>query len=353
MKKLLIVLALIASTVVLIGCGRDPELNTPENLRREEEVLRWDSVRGASHYIVRVNETQTFEVTETEFDLELLAVGMHSVDVRAASDTLLSPYSDSLTVSISRTFPYPVNLEIDGDTLIWESVDADSYRIWIDGNIHATVEETSYTFTDLEPNASYTVRVQAVFGQGVSDPSPSVKYHFYTDVVQRFNFKHSIHSSNSPLLTLKYISELVSIEYEENLLDTNQITLTGHLLELERSFLNNLDVGVHVFLVTTSFGVVEVVVEVVDSVTPRITGGPNFYYQPGQDIVIRYDLFAGEIDVNTTTESITDREIVISADYLESLLVENPSRTNYIFSIVIEHGENETIIAFINIILQD
>ena len=350
MKKIVVVLGAFIMLFSLAACNRRPELNAPENVRREGEMIYWDSVRGASHYIVRIDESDTYEVNVTQFDLERLPNGTFLLEVRAVSQEALSPYSDSLVVSVSRTFPYPIDLKIDDDLLTWEDLEADEYRIWIDGSIHTTVTDNQYTFADLEENMSYTVSVQAVYENGVSDPSSSVKYHYYTEIVQRFNFTHSIQSINDPLLTLKSIGELVSVQYDGDTIDSSDFSINGHLLEITRQYLNALEIGSHAFIIGTSFGLVEVIVDVVDSVQPRIIGGPNFYYHSGQDLVIRYDLFAGEIDVKTTTESVTDRQIIISHEYLDSLLEDNPDRSNYIFTIIFDFGEDEIIISVINVI---
>lgn len=103
-KKLLIVIASLALLIILCSCSQvQTVLSTPQNLVVNDGVLHWQSVDGASAYIVAIDGIEQPKTTSAQLDLSkinLEAGKTYSIQVKATGDGYLylnSEFSTSLS----------------------------------------------------------------------------------------------------------------------------------------------------------------------------------------------------------------------------------------------------------------
>lgn len=209
MKKFLSVgisLVLIVTVVfTLCACENQTVLDTPVNLRVEEEtILRWNPVDGASEYTVSVEDNE-YRCSDAQYDLSkyahLVDGKTYSIKVKANGNGVLSKSSDfSDTIRYTYHMPtrsdqlaVPMNLRIEGDSLIkWNPVDgALRYTISIEGNEYVCEQESydmlSYAY--LADGKQIAVKVRAngntasMKNSDFSDPI-YFTYHFKVPVEQ-------------------------------------------------------------------------------------------------------------------------------------------------------------------------
>lgn len=142
------------------------KLSTPVVVA-DENVFSWDAVENAASYEVFVDGVSVGIQTELNYVLNATEYKVYRISVKAIagsdrfSDSDIS--SEAVYEKVKPTLSVPV-LSVDGSTVSWEAnPDAASYKVYADGVVIATVEETSYTFT--EPG-TYSVQVSAI----ASDP---------------------------------------------------------------------------------------------------------------------------------------------------------------------------------------
>lgn len=90
MKKILKLLLISLFSISFVACRKgnveNKNLNPPSNLKINGDILSWDSVKEATHYVVVVNEiekeTTKFEIDLTTFSLTngVYKIGVHSVN---------------------------------------------------------------------------------------------------------------------------------------------------------------------------------------------------------------------------------------------------------------------------------
>ena len=176
------------------GTIGEPEImSIPQNFDISDNILTWSAVSGATGYRVYINsEPLSGIINETSFDLLGLNLdpGTHVLQVRAIGDGayfLDSELSESITFIVEEPLPIqlnkPVNLELDGSVLRWNSVeDAVGYRIYANGLVvsniipslsgaRALVVKYDLSTLALQPGSN-EIQVRAI-GDGASfDDSP-------------------------------------------------------------------------------------------------------------------------------------------------------------------------------------
>ncbi len=92
-KKIILVLFVLVFLSLIAGCSYvQKTLMTPENLRIEGNMLKWNSVEGATNYIIFVNGNEEDNSTTAQYDLtrlDLIIGQSYSIGVVANGDGLL------------------------------------------------------------------------------------------------------------------------------------------------------------------------------------------------------------------------------------------------------------------------
>ncbi|MDD4839909.1 MAG: hypothetical protein PHE93_04490 [Clostridia bacterium] len=150
-------------------------IDAPSNLTAEftdeKCFAKWSGVDGASYYNIRLNtvlvcENQFFPYAECSFEITnyVLSPDYYLLEVCTADDNGdLSEYA-SFNFTVHGTLSTPQNLSVNGNMLLWESVDyAGSYQIKINSILAGTVFDTSFDLSGiLALSSAYTITVTAI-----------------------------------------------------------------------------------------------------------------------------------------------------------------------------------------------
>lgn len=193
MKKFLAIICSIVLSFCLVGCGEKEssmnysqetsnyetvvQLEAPENVRYDNDILKWNIVDNASGYLVTIG-SEEFSCPTNFLDLSNLNIsnGTFAAKVRAigGGQYTSSANSNTITISIEKTVDeevsvqlnIPENFRCDNGILKWNIVDnASGYVVVIDEEEFSTFNNF-FNVNDLNiPNGTYEVKVRAV-GRG-------------------------------------------------------------------------------------------------------------------------------------------------------------------------------------------
>ncbi|MFZ5968690.1 MAG: fibronectin type III domain-containing protein [Bacillota bacterium] len=145
-------------------------LGTPSNVKGEsisdQITVTWDDVVGATTYEIEVDGSMVEVGTENIFDHKNLSPNeYYTYRVRAINESVQSEWSELVTVYTAPEVPK--NLQVTATTtneitLVWDDVEnATSYDIEVDEKIINTLNLTTFTHQNLEPNTMHLYRVRA------------------------------------------------------------------------------------------------------------------------------------------------------------------------------------------------
>jgi hypothetical protein len=168
----------------------NPDLAAPTNVAISDGVVTWNSVVGATGYVVHVG-TLSFNVTATTIDLkdQTIAEGSYSVYVTASNTSGTSTSSTSVSYVVAAAavdvIDAPTNVSITDGVLTWNSVSgATGYVVYV-GTLSLNVTGTTIDLNDESiAVGSYSVYVRATDGTDFSADSLSVSYNVELNVDQ-------------------------------------------------------------------------------------------------------------------------------------------------------------------------
>jgi hypothetical protein len=184
MKKVLFLVFLVLTTLLLVSCDRDIDLdlNTPTNVTIQNGVVSWQAVSEADSYIVLVDLVE-HAVTGTTFDLNTLSLapGSYAVRVMAVKGDSQSVPSTALTYIVSSgevtSLATPQNVRIVGGVLTWNTVvNAQGYVVYV-GEQSFSVATNTFDLRALElEEGEYEIFVKATRGSIESSLSSAQTY---------------------------------------------------------------------------------------------------------------------------------------------------------------------------------
>lgn len=185
-------------------------LPAPQGITESDGVLSWNSVNGASSYMVLVNDKDELLANDTSISLKYKYVGEINIKVKAISND--SSYLDSGYTSFDLTLakltlPTPQNIDISDGKLTFDKVEgASKYQIYVKGELIDTIESTSYNIPSsvLEDEDSY-LQVAAIS-----------ELHFSSELSQKVVCQVTEISNEQQLKAISYGSYIL----------VNDITLT-------------------------------------------------------------------------------------------------------------------------------
>jgi len=141
--------------------------------------LTWDVTPGATGYDVIIDAAAPVSVTTNKISLSNLTPGSKvSVAVRAKAGALFTAYSQFVTFATTNDSPIKLvagSISTSGFTLTWEPiVGGESYNIYKDSKLEASVKTATYSVNGLLPGTSGSYKVSAVFGKNETPASESV-----------------------------------------------------------------------------------------------------------------------------------------------------------------------------------
>ena len=148
-------------------------LSVPE-LTLSVNVLSWEPIDHADRYLVYEGDSLVSEQTENTYTIQKSVAGNYNFTVIATSTAPNYLNSSSAPVTYIVTALAAPVATINGNTLNWNTVDnADSYKVYKDGELIAETEETHLILTgDVAGNYVFTV-VATSQNPTVADSAPS------------------------------------------------------------------------------------------------------------------------------------------------------------------------------------
>lgn len=146
------------------------KLSTPKNITFNNGYVRWDEVPKNSGYIVIIDGTE-YIVQVAEFQLPLVAQGLHTIRIKARGNGDYYVNSDMSNIAEFTKLANPINLSITDGVLTWDPVaGATRYQIRV-GELPAQyANNTSYEVNANDISTSTVIKVTALGnGQQIID----------------------------------------------------------------------------------------------------------------------------------------------------------------------------------------
>jgi hypothetical protein len=132
-------------------------LIVPQNLAIEGRTVSWNQVTGATHYVLKINETEV-TVTENQYVLPNTVYGTVALSVKAVNSQQTTAYSAIINAVVTLKLPVPLNVRQEGNRILWDAVSlATGYVIKINGVEYLTLD----TYYEWEASATTSVQVKA------------------------------------------------------------------------------------------------------------------------------------------------------------------------------------------------
>ena len=231
---LTIVFSLLVCAVLLTACS-PAALDAPVGIAYEDGILTWNEVPHADRYVVEVDGVDVAEVRTCHY--AFMAADGTIFRVAALSDAkryLTSAYSEQYVYKASAdtrgTLNAPTIYEVDGSGLVTWSyvVNASGYRVYLNGVVVATVQETRYVL-EVPNTGAYSVQVQAVGGDAYRDSPRSAIFRVQSDdgKVKAPSLRAPTLEYNDVMYRLEWMSVPNAVGYAVYLNDVRQATIAA------------------------------------------------------------------------------------------------------------------------------
>jgi hypothetical protein len=146
-KKIITIFVLIFSFILLSGCTA---ISTPGNIELDGRTLTWNEVKGASAYIIKVNDDE-YEASVNEFCLPSEYLGSIKVSIKAINKNKTSAFSLEYNFVAKLYLETPQNITQSANKITWDQVDgATGYVLKINGAEYLTLKN-EYEIQTSEP----------------------------------------------------------------------------------------------------------------------------------------------------------------------------------------------------------
>lgn len=180
-KPIILFACLVITCLFFTSCNGTIQLAAPTNISLDSttKLLTWNEVNNATGYIVNINGIE-YSVTSNSYTLsELAGTDTLEIQIKAISSDknytesnwspVKSYYTYNLTIPELIQLDVPTNLQIDGENVIWDTVEgAQGYCIDINGTQYTKYTTiTSFQYKNIPPMHSstgirYTIKVKAL-----------------------------------------------------------------------------------------------------------------------------------------------------------------------------------------------
>ena len=145
--KSIYLLLIVLGLVFLHGCS---SVNPPQSLTLEGRIVSWSEVKGATGYVLKINDNE-YEVSTNTFTLPNEYIGEIKISVKSVFVNSSSDFSNELAVVAYLQLETPTNIRQIGNKIVWDPVlSATSYVLKINGiEYMTTIPE--YTITINNP----------------------------------------------------------------------------------------------------------------------------------------------------------------------------------------------------------
>ena len=349
MKKLIVILMMI---LVLQGCGlfrRAETLDAPSNVRKVDDLIRWDAVEGARAYRI-LRDGQTVQVPTNQISIFDLPNGDYTIEIRAVKGDIRSEWVE-FSFSINRTLDHPSNVRIEDGILKWDVPNTySSFNVLVNDATHSITDST-FDLSGLAINNLYRLKVQTAHAGSVSAYSSERLYHTYTDVVETKEATYNQAVLRHFGINLSDVTEVDAVILNNRALD---FTLGNESIAVDYADLVNLELDkVYTIEIITNLGLIEIELSLEYEERPFLLSSRTLVYVPNEDLVFEFELYGGSFS-NLSGQSISASDytfengvLTINADFIEGILSNTPDRTRVIFSYLLTSEDNDTFIGYL------
>jgi len=331
---------------LLTSCSKEKTesiLTPPKEVVFSEStsLLSWGEVSGADAYVVSINN-KLIETKDTFLDLSDYLTGNYVVMVKTVKGDASSYFSEYYKFSIIKDIELELIYDESFIRLQTEVTDLTFHVTVKHRNIEVKsyeIEERQLTYEPLDGLVLY--HIKATFkGVVVYD------HEFYINVDGYTKPK----DETSLSLQTSFFGVLY---FNGNEVDEASYEIIDNRLSVTSDYLNQFNDGIYPLEIRGETNYVTFIFLTVDP-NPRITSSSDVMYT-GSDLIFTFDLYGGSFIGLSSNPNIKKEEYVISEDqvlikkeYIERLIVLDPTKKSVILTYVFDH-KNGTQIGFITI----
>jgi uncharacterized protein YcfL len=328
------------------------------NLRILDNELRWNAVVGANIYHLTINGVSV-QTEETAWSIEELDYGMIEISIVASGEGVLDSNPVVTTLEFAPDLFGVYNFRIVDKILSWNPQPlADRYLIFINGDIITfPIDETTlpedlfYDLSNLEPNAFYEISVAVGYRQWTSGWSSFLQYDGAFEYNGLFAFTYALSQTDDLVFELGGVdTQILQIEGEGFLGgEVQKISWEGNDVTFHKEYLQDLSYGEKSFLFTTSEGIYEIRIDVVDTRKPYLVSSSQINVALGADAVVTFELYDGEFvslsgnDITEDDYSVVGNVLTISGSYIQAIFQRDAERTVLILGYYLTANEHITV----------
>lgn len=344
MKKLVFLLLLF----VLYGCSNNKieVLNPPQNLRFEvsSNTLRWDSVPDALSYVLSV-DGQTIDLNQTSYVINLPS-GRYEVKVRAVYETGQSRYTVPIMIDIikNETLNYQVSNDLTFDLV----PGATHYQLKVYNALNDVILDEAITSPFNLDDFMGNLRFELFAYYQTSVISSEIFF---------INFQGLTYTKDTLDLNISLLESVSEFYMNDNLISSEYYNQSDLELILSTSFLDQKTDDTYVMKFVGSFTTYRFLT-ITSYERPIIVSNSQATYN-GSDLIFIFDLKGGSFEglastpvITLTDYSFDEQTLVISKDFIENILSNEPTRQRIIFSYVISNGPY-TVIGYLTVNLNN
>ena len=357
MKRVIILFLLL---FVIFGCKTvESKLDTPTNLRYENQQIMFDSVEHAASYLLEINEIE-HPVIETTYQPS--GYGTFTVRVKAIAEKgyLDSEYSEMITFEIAPEFLAPNNVKLENSILSWDYMkDGLRYHVLINDYIFVfagednTISISQYFTTPFKVSVGVTYNLQ---DYQYSDPIiiESDKPYLSEFTIQYdaastvdFNLRFAIHHYHGSFLKIT----------NENSEDVTSQMYNATGGKLRSDFLSQLPNGTHTFYIEAMTGVYKLNITIKNDGKPYLISSAELYTDGTHHLDFMFDTMGGSVtsiqgngitasDYEIHDNNVNGHSQVSIRDAFVKTLFEDASRNTIVLSYTLEKG-NQIVIGYV------
>jgi hypothetical protein len=344
LKKLIFLTSLL---FILIACSTPIEYEGASNIRIENEIIKWDAVKDAISYEVKLGEN-VYALSTPSYDISELNNGDYTIRI-----SIIYPENYKKSVdydfTLSRLYQSPSNLSIQNYILSFTSLIPTTYELYIDDVFIISFEATSIDLSSyLILNKDSNIKVNAIY-ESQNYMSDVYVYDGQINLDMDRSLTYELRSSDTIVFNFDQLDDVLYIEIDENRLDDALYKFDSTSITFDKDIFFYPSYGLNVFTVYTDSGYFTISITVVETKYPHLFSPSVLNYIPLEDVELEFNLLGGTFVqlsgyfLETSDYSFDDGILTIYASYIEGILTQEPNRENIVFSYQLQKDGNSYI----------
>ena len=334
--------------LLLVGCSSQEDIiRYPENIIFDGEYITFDPVDQATSYTLKIDST-VYELDNTSFSTSSIPNGTYEVRVKSNTTHSSSYYSPAFTLIINRIYDEPTNVMRNGMILTWNEVDnALNYIIqvnndFIDFTHNLTYDLSSYAF---DMNELFMIEVGAFYETTDIAYGNPVYYHTYQPLGLNLSASYEQDFISDFTFDFEDEVEIDAIMLNDYFIPSDEYTIIDGVLTIHAHALIGELSDVETIEILTPDGMIELVVDIIEA-KPKLISSSTVNYISQMDMTFEFMLHGGSFlslsgnEIESTDYIFSDNTLTIYSSYVESILLENPSRERIILLYQLEKNQD-------------